>query len=137
MALVRPLPETDGLAAAYWQGTSEGKLLIQRCNSCGRHQHYARPHCIACGNRQLTWEPARGKGMIWSFTVVYRGPYDDLQSPYVVALVRLEEGVVLLSHIVGARAQEVRCDAQVELAFEDLRDGVRLPVFRLAGGLGA
>jgi uncharacterized OB-fold protein len=134
MALVRPLPETDGLAAAYWQGTSEGRLLIQRCASCGRHQHYARPHCVACGNRELAWEPALGNGVIWSYTVVHRGPYDDLQSPYVVALVRLEEGIVLLSHVVGARPEDVRCDAAVELAFEDLRDGVRLPVFRLAGG---
>jgi uncharacterized OB-fold protein len=131
MGLQRSLPETDGYAGAYWQAASEGKLLIQRCPACGNHQHYARPFCLACGNRNPGWVAASGKGTVWSFTTVHRGPYDDLPTPYVVALVRLEEDVVLLSHIVGTDPEHVRCDQPVELTFQDLREGVRLPVFRI------
>lgn len=131
MGLQRSLPETDGYAGAYWKAASEGKLLIQRCAACGNHQHYGRPMCLACGARDPDWVGASGKGTVWSFTTVYRGPYEDLPTPYVVALVRLEEGVVLLSHIVGTDPEQVQCDQPVELMFQDFRDGVRLPVFRI------
>ncbi|VTU30320.1 Zn-ribbon domain-containing OB-fold protein [Variovorax sp. PBL-E5] len=131
MGLQRSLPETDGYAGAYWKAASKGQLLIQRCAACGKHQHYARPFCLACGERDPAWVPASGKGTVWSFTTVHRGPYEDLPTPYVVALVRLEEGVVLLSHIVDAKPDKVQCDQAVELLFQDFREGVRLPVFRL------
>lgn len=131
MGLQRSLPETDGYAGAYWKAASEGKLLIQRCPACENHQYYARPMCLACGERNPDWVSASGKGTVWSFTTVHRGPYEDLPTPYVVALVRLEEGVVLLSHIVGTDPEQVRCDLPVELMFQDFRDGVRLPVFRI------
>ena len=132
MALERPLPETDGLAEHYWKEASQGRLALQCCQSFGRHQHYARPHCTACGSRELAWVQASGRGRVWSHTTVHRGPYDDLPTPYVVALVRLEEGPVLLSHVVHADPQQVRCDMPVDLGFSPLREGVQLPVFRPA-----
>jgi uncharacterized OB-fold protein len=133
MALERPMPETDGLAAHYWNEASEGRLALQRCSACGRHQHYARPHCTACGSRDLAWVSASGRGHVWSHTTVHRGPYDDIAAPYVLALIRLEEGVVMLSHVVQTQPEVVSCDMKVELTFQPLREGVRLPVFRPAG----
>ena len=130
MALERPLPETDGLASTYWKAASEGRLLLQRCTGCGKHQHYARPLCVACGCRDLTWIASSGRGHVWSYTTVHRGPYDDLATPYVVALVRLQEGVVVLTHVVLVDPADVRCDMAVELTFQPLREGVQLPVFR-------
>jgi uncharacterized OB-fold protein len=132
MASLRPLPETDAYAEAFWKGVSDGQLLIQRCKSCGHHQHYARPFCLKCRAGALEMVPASGKGSIYSFTVINRSPYEDLPAPYAVALVRLEEGVTLLSQIVDCDPGELRCDLPVEVSFQPLRDGVTLPVFRLA-----
>lgn len=134
MGLERPLPETDGCAGDYWAAAREGRLIIQRCRSCGAAQHYGRPFCTACGGPQPDWVDASGRGTVLSFTVVQRSPYDDLPAPYVVALVRLEEGVTLLAHIVDAPPADIRCDLPVRLEFRPLRDGFRLPVFRLAEG---
>lgn len=131
MALLRPLPETDGLAQAYWEGASGNRLLIQRCRTCGHHQHYGRPFCLKCGAGEPEWIEASGKGTIWSFTTVHRGPYEDLPTPYVVALIRLAEGVVILSHVVDYPPHEIRCDMPVTLGFEEVRDAVRVPVFRV------
>jgi uncharacterized OB-fold protein len=134
MGLERPLPETDGCAAEYWSAAKEGRLVIQRCKACGGVQHYGRPFCTHCGGAQSDWIDACGRGMVLSFTEVHRSPYDDLPAPYVVALVRLEEGPTLLTHIVDTPAAAIRCDQLVQLEFRPLREGFQLPVFRLAGG---
>jgi uncharacterized OB-fold protein len=132
MASLRPLPEGDAYAEAFWKGVSNGQLLIQRCKRCGGRQHYARPFCLKCRADALEMVPASGKGSIYSFTVINRSPYEDLPAPYAVALVRLEEGVTLLSQIVDCDPGELRCDLPVEVSFQPLRDGVTVPVFRLA-----
>lgn len=134
MALLRPLPETDGLAQVYWEGVSQSKLLIQRCGACGHHQHYGRPFCLKCGSEKPDWIEASGNGSIWSFTAVYRGPYEDIPTPYVVALIRLAEGVVVLSHVIDCQPEGIRCDMPVTLSFQGVRDGVSIPVFRLVRG---
>lgn len=129
----RPLPETDALAGAFWAGAAEKRLLIQRCKDCGGFQHYARPRCLSCNGSNLEMVEAGGRGRIYSFTVVQRSPYEDLPSPYVVALVRLQEGIVMLSHIVDCAPGDVRCDLDVELTFQEIADSVSLPVFRPIG----
>ena len=129
----RPLPETDGMASAFWAGAAEKRLLIQRCKDCGSFQHYARPRCLSCNGRNLEMVEAGGRGQIYSFTAVQRSPYEDLPSPYIVALVRLQEGVVMLSHIVDCSPGEIRCDQEVELKFQEIADGVSVPVFRPTG----
>lgn len=130
MGLQRPLPETDGLAGDYWKAASQGRLIIQRCTACGVHQHYGRVVCVACGAKNPPWVQAAGRGSILSFTVVQRSPYEDLAAPYVVALIRLEENVVMLSHVLTADPQRLRCDQAVLLRFQPLRDGLQLPVFQ-------
>lgn len=129
----RPLPETDTMAAPFWAATAEKRLMIQKCDACGNFQHYARQRCLACNSPQLNMVEANGSGQIYSFTVVQRSPYDDLPAPYIVALVRLREGVVILSHIVDCKPDEVRCDQTVEVIFQPIGSNITLPVFRLSG----
>lgn len=133
MGLERPLPETDGLAGDYWKAASQERLIIQRCTACGAHQHYGRKVCVSCGGQQLEWVQAAGSGTILSFTVVQRSPYEDLPAPYVVALIRLEEKVTLLSHVLTADPARLRCDQPVVVRFQPLREGLKLPVFQPAG----
>lgn len=131
MSLVRPLPETDGLAAHYWASAANEKLVIQRCDSCAQYQHYGRLMCVHCGAGTLQWVDTQGEGAVLSCTTVYRSPYSDVQTPYTLALIRLDEGVTLLSHLLGGDAGGNYCDARVQLEFSPLRDGFKLPVFRL------
>jgi hypothetical protein len=130
MGLLRPLPETDTDAAAFWQAAAQGKLLIQRCRRCGAYQHYARPFCIACRDDDVEMVEAGGAGVLHSFTIVYRSPYDDVPTPYVVGLVRLDEGVTLLTNVVDCDPASVECDMPVEVTYQTVRDGVVMPVFR-------
>jgi hypothetical protein len=50
--------------------------------------------------------------------------------PFVIAVIRLEEGVQMLSNVVDCDPYSVRCDQPVEVTFEKLNDEFTLPKFR-------
>jgi uncharacterized OB-fold protein len=52
--------------------------------------------------------------------------------PYVVAIVELDEGPRLLTNIVGASWEDIRCDMRVRVVFEDSGSGITIPKFALA-----
>jgi uncharacterized OB-fold protein len=139
------LPPVDSTTQPWWDATREQKLLVQRCEDCEHLQHYPRALCTACGGTTLGWVEASGIGLIDSFTVVHRG-LPGFETPYVVARVRLAEGVVLLTNLVDVDLslsadagpeeldlaqldRRIACDAPVALRWRPLSDGRNLPVF--------
>jgi uncharacterized OB-fold protein len=127
-SLAEPAPEW----AAWWEATRERRLLLQRCRDCGRLQHYPRSLCLGCGSADLDWTEAAGWGTVYSHTTVHRAPWAVPAAPYVVALVRLTEGPVVLTNIVGCAPADVRCELPVVLDWEEVEDGRNLPLFRPA-----
>jgi uncharacterized OB-fold protein len=130
----RPLPAEHPVTAPWWEATRDRRLLVQHCRDCGNHQHYPRPVCVACGGEDLEFVPASGAGTVYSFTVVHRAPHPAFAAPYVVALVRLAEGPVLLTRLVGAPVEALACDQPVRVGWDPLPDGRHLPVFTPSEG---
>ena len=126
--MTRPLPPVTSDTQVWWDATREQRLVVQRCNACASYQHYPRALCISCGAADLAFDDAAGSGTVVSFTIVHRAPSESFTPPYVVALVRLDEGVQLLTNIVAA-PEEVRCDQPVTVTWEALDDGRHLPLF--------
>lgn len=133
-ATPRPVAPPDSTTASWWDATRERRLLVQHCAACGNNQHYPRPLCAACGALGPQEIEVSGRGTVWSYTIVHRAPHPAFEPPYVVALVRLAEGPVLLTNITGCAPEDVACDMPVALAWEDLPDGRRLPLFTPQGG---
>lgn len=124
-------PDAD--SAPFWDATRSGRFVIQRCAACSTYQHYPRVLCTTCSATDLTFVEVSGRGSIYSFTVVHRSPNPKLfPVPYVVALIKLEEGPLLMSNIVSADPTSIKCDQPVELEWKDRSDGFRLPMFRPA-----
>ncbi|WP_144640425.1 Zn-ribbon domain-containing OB-fold protein [Bordetella genomosp. 13] len=134
-AAERPLPQPTDATRPYWEGAVQGKLLIQQCASCGRHQFYPRLFCTACLSDEIRWVEASGHGTVYSYTVNHRGstPYFKPRTPYVVAVIDLEEGVRLMTNIVDCEPRNVRIGARVQVCFEAVNATLALPQFRLAG----
>lgn len=130
---IAPHAEMDADAAAWWDATRARKLLVQRCRRCGHHQHYPRMLCLACGGTDVSFVEASGRGSVYSFTVVHRAPSPAFSPPYVIALVRLDEGPLMLTQIVETDAGDVDCDRPVELRWQPIEDGRHLPVFAVVG----
>ena len=127
----RPVPLIDEQSRPYWDAAREHRLVLQRCGACGRWLFYARALCPWCHAAGLTWEPASGRGVVYSFTVVHRAASEAFTAPYVVVLVDLDEGPRMLSMLRVDDPRRATIGARVHVAFEDL-DEVTLPVFELA-----
>lgn len=126
-----PTPET----APYWEACRKHKLLIQKCTDCGKHQFYPRTICSHCTGADLEWTEASGRGEVVSYTIMHRAvskAYAD-GGVTVLALIRLEEGVQMMSNITGCDPEQVSTGMAVEVTFEDWSDEVSVPMFRPAG----
>jgi uncharacterized OB-fold protein len=126
-----PTPET----APYWAAATAGRLSIQRCRACGRHYFYPRSFCPRCQSDDVEWTDVSGRGRLISYVINYRPfPPTGHDAPQVIALVELEEGVRMLTNIVGSPAEpeSLPLDAPVSVAFEP-RGDLKVPVFRLEG----
>lgn len=72
-----------------------------------------------------------GKGEIYSFNVMHQvyHPGFATEVPYAVVVVKLEEGVKLVSNLRGVRPDAIRIGMPVQVVFEDLNEEVTLPKF--------
>jgi uncharacterized OB-fold protein len=124
----RTPPIVDALSAGFWRGGEHGQLLVQRCADCGTWAHPPLPICRSCHGRDLSPRPVGGEGTVWSFTVNRYRWSPELEPPYVVAEVELDEqpGLRLLTAIVDA--DEVAIGMRVSVRFEPAGDAW-VPVF--------
>ncbi len=128
----KPIPVVNTWAIPFWEGCAEQELKIQKCKECEHPIFYPRIACPNCGSDELEWIVTSGRGKVYSYTVVENNaPSAFAQDvPYVVAVIRLEEGVQMLSNIVECDFSELACDMPVEVVFEKLNDEFTLPKFR-------
>ncbi len=132
----RPIPLPDPLTAPYWAAANEGRLEIQRCRDCGRYYQPPVSLCFACHSQELAYEPVSGRGTIYTYSVTSdaRSPAFTARVPYAVVWVRLPEqdDLTLLVNMPNTPIEDVRIGAQVEVWFEEIEPGVRIPQFRLS-----
>ncbi len=102
----RPIAPADAVTEPWWDATREGRFTVQRCDACGNEQLYPRAICTSCGSLQLSLSDASGRGTVYSYTLVRRAPHPAFEAPYLVALVRLEEGPVVLTNLIDVDADE-------------------------------
>lgn len=133
MSYNKPLPKLDTLNKPFWDGARAGKFLLQHCPYCGDTRFPPGPVCPKCLAGDQTWIEASGKGTLESWIDMHRAYWDGYKDdlPYRVCLVRLEEGPVVVSNLVGTTGN-MRLGALVEAVFEVVTDDVTLPKFRLA-----
>ena len=129
----RPAPVPDAESEPYWKAAQEGRLIVQRCTVCGAHQLYARWRCLRCRG-QVEWVEATGEGTVYSFTVIRQNFSRSFRHliPYVVALVDLDEGVRLMTNIVGIDPDDVRIGMRVRVRFESVSEDTSIPLFEPA-----
>jgi uncharacterized OB-fold protein len=131
MAGTFPKPVVDSDSQPFWEGLTKNELMIQQCEDCKKHIFYPRFLCPNCFSEQVTWTKASGHGQIYSYTVVHRafGPFAE-QTPYVVGIVELDEGVRMMTRIIGDREQ-IAIGKSVNVTFEQVDEELTLPYFKL------
>lgn len=124
-------PVSNPDTATFWDACQRHELLIQQCNKCGTHQFYPRIFCTNCSSTTLKWVPASGMGIIETWTIVRRAVSAAYAGdvPYVIALIKLQEGPVMMSKIIACEPESVHTGMAVEVSFEDWSEQVSMPVF--------
>ena len=119
--------------AWWWEAVDRGELLIQRCRDCGALRHPPRPMCGEC--QSLAWDSVRaeGRGSVYSYTVLHHPKFPGFEYPFAVGLIELEEGVRVVSNVVGCPPEAVRIGMPVRLSVEEVEEGMKLPLFRPVG----
>ncbi|MGH9099847.1 MAG: Zn-ribbon domain-containing OB-fold protein [Acidimicrobiales bacterium] len=131
----KPLPSlTDDATSQYWERARQHQLVVPRCTACGTVFFYPRLRCPSCWSNDLEWIRAAETGTIWSLTWVHTPFFDDVWAddvPYCVAIVELDEGVRMVSAIVGVSPGDVSIGTQVRAVFDAVTPEVTLPKFEL------
>lgn len=117
-------------SAPFWQGTREGRLLLQYCLDTARFQHPPGPVSVYTGSRRLAWKEVAGRGRIHALTTLRaKGLGADGHLPYLLGLIELDEGVRILAHLCGPAPDGWRVGDAVALGWEVLDDGRPYPMF--------
>lgn len=135
-AYTKPLPTPTPWSKPFWEGCKRHELWIQRCKGCGTKIMYPKLFCPSCLSDSLEWIRASGRGKVYSYTTVYSyTPVEFVRDvPYTAAIIRLEEGVQMMSNIVDCPPEQIKCDMDVEVTFDDVTEQITLPKFRPATG---
>jgi uncharacterized OB-fold protein len=124
---VAPIENQD--TEHFWQGLRDGKLLIQKCRACGALRHPPQPMCEHC--QSLEWDTieSKGKGTVYTFTVMHYPEIPPFDYPNAIVLVDLEEGVRIASQLIGTRQDDIRIGMPVEMKLTQVQDNMTLPLF--------
>jgi uncharacterized OB-fold protein len=143
----RPEPPVGDESGPFWEASRQGRLLVQWCTACDRGVFYPRSSCPFCGatggggagaaGGNLEWREASGRATVYAAVVEHRpeaaGVEFSAGAPYCIALIDLEEGVRMMTNIVGCPPGEVHSGMAVTVSWEPLGDGRQLALFRPTG----
>jgi uncharacterized OB-fold protein len=131
----RLLPAVGPDNEHFWQGGGDGELRFLRCDACRYYIHPPAPLCPECLGRALTPGAVSGLGVVHTYTVNHQPWIPGFDPPYVVAIVELAEqpGLRLTTNIVSCEIDDVEIGMPVRVVFEDLGQGVYLPLFEPTG----
>jgi uncharacterized protein len=134
-ARVEP-PVTDA-SAPFWDATREQVLSLPWCLDCGEPFWFPREVCPKCLGSAIEWRPASGRGVVYAVTVenkpmMLRAVFGDER--YAIALVELDEGVRMMTNVVGCPVDEITVGQPVGVTWEPMSDGRHLALFTPRGG---
>jgi uncharacterized OB-fold protein len=127
-------PVTD-VTAPFWEATKHRELLVQWCTACEEPVFFPRAVCPRCLETTLEWRPSTGRGTVYAVTVEHQAqnPLMAARVPYAVALVDLDDGIRMMSNVVGCDPHFVTIGMAVAVTWESMTDGRNLPLFEPVG----
>jgi hypothetical protein len=101
---------------------SRYNLIGSKC-PCGELYFPCRDVCPKCRSTELTEFRFGGKGEILSYTIVRVAPKGyEKYSPYCVALIKLNEGPVIMGQIVDCEFDQLSIGKKVEVIFRKIKE---------------
>jgi uncharacterized OB-fold protein len=131
--MIRPAPIVTDDSKTFWEAARDGRLVAQRCRECGRLRHPPRPMCPECHSIDHETVDLAGTGTVYSYAILHHPQHPAFSYPVVAVLVDLDEGVRVVSNLVGVQPRDVGIGMPVRVTFEATADDMAVPVFEAAG----
>ncbi|OGO30804.1 MAG: hypothetical protein A2Z29_03915 [Chloroflexi bacterium RBG_16_56_11] len=127
----KQLPLITASNRPFWAAAKRHELVVYKCLNCGS-AYLQDSDCTTCGGPRMAWVRASGRGRVFTFCVFHQAFHPAWKGdiPYNVAYVKLDEGPLLVSNIVGCERGDISIGMPVEVVFEDITAEVTLPKFR-------
>jgi len=119
----RRRPIKDNLYDLGGYQKTDFKLLGSGCTTCGEKHFPQRSICPNCSTRHLNKIFLSSYGTILTYTIVrqtsplWKGPV-----PYIIAVVRLDDGVEITSHLIECNLEKVTIGLRVRVVPGKLRE---------------
>jgi uncharacterized OB-fold protein len=132
---VRPVPIPDPVTQFFWDSAKRGKLSVQGFDGTDILQHPPSPVPEVPGGAEGTPVAVEvsGRGTLFAFTILHQPFHPGFVDavPMIIGLTELDDapGVRILTNIVEADPDELRCGLPMEVVFEE-REEFALPQFR-------
>lgn len=115
MADTRPV--TTLYDQPMWESISRERMTLQKCGHCGSFRYPPGPICASCHSMEYAWTEIAGGGEILSWVVFHRQYFDDHPQPYNVIAVRLDEGPIVVSNLIGREPPGSWIGARVTITY--------------------
>lgn len=109
----------------FWREIpSRYNLKGTKCENCGKVHFPPRIICPRCHResigRMKTYK-LNGKGEVLTYTVIHNGPRSfEMQVPYVMAIIKMDDGLNLTGQLIDCEAEEVRIGMRVKTTFRKI-----------------
>ncbi|MFQ5814994.1 MAG: Zn-ribbon domain-containing OB-fold protein [Candidatus Hydrothermarchaeaceae archaeon] len=109
----------------FWRNLpSRYNLIGTRCVKCSSIYFPPRNFCPKCRRQsKLGNVKLRGKGEVVTYTVIHTAPGGfERQAPYIMAVIKSEEGPSFTSQIVNCAPEDMRIGMKVEGVFRKIQE---------------
>lgn len=113
--------------ARFWREIPQRYNLIgNKCESCSKVYFPPRESCPDCRRKsmgKMQKIQLSGKGTVESYTIIHVGPEEfDKQTPYPMAIIKLDEGPMVTAQIVDCDISDVKIGMKVESTFRRIQE---------------
>jgi len=129
---VRPLPSPTPETQMFWDSCRNRAMELPQCQACRKFHFYPRSMCPYCWSRDLKWVQTSGLATLYSYVISHRALAGfESVTPYVIAVVELEEGVRMMTNLVGVKPDpcDISIDMALRVSYQDVSEVSTLPNF--------
>jgi uncharacterized OB-fold protein len=104
---------------SYWrEKVYRYRLIAKYCENCNKKYYPPKLACPICGNKELKEVQLPRTGTLITYTWVTQPTKDfATQAPYVVGLIKLDDGTLIVSQLTDVEIEELKDGIRVEAVF--------------------
>lgn len=125
----RPAPVLTEDNVVFWDNARDHRLTAQQCGGCRRLRHPPRPMCPHCHSLAVDYAELSGNGSVYSYSLLHHPQHPAFDYPVVAALIELDEGIRIVSNVVGIDPHDLHVGLRVAVEFRSTDADMAVPVF--------